>query len=71
MGFIKEEDQVPVLDPQLIRNNFIKSWFVLDLLAAFPADSIIVVVVSHIQLAAVRRILRSVCVVVLLFLITH
>ncbi|KAI7790167.1 potassium/sodium hyperpolarization-activated cyclic nucleotide-gated channel 1 [Triplophysa rosa] len=116
MGFCNEDDQVPILDPQVIKNEYLRSWFVPDLLAAFPADVFIVIVenyhvepsslmaskllrilmfarilslirllrvpklarfflelesVSHIRLAAVRILFRSVCVILLLFLITH
>ncbi|XP_056622520.1 potassium/sodium hyperpolarization-activated cyclic nucleotide-gated channel 1 [Triplophysa dalaica] len=38
---------MPIVDPQLIKNEYLRSWLVPDLLAAFPADVCIVIVENY------------------------
>ncbi|KAK6487004.1 potassium/sodium hyperpolarization-activated cyclic nucleotide-gated channel 1-like [Huso huso] len=44
MGVITEDSEVVLLDPKLIACHYLKSWFVLDLISAFPVDYVILIV---------------------------
>ncbi|XP_016092164.1 potassium/sodium hyperpolarization-activated cyclic nucleotide-gated channel 1-like [Sinocyclocheilus grahami] len=43
MGIFSDDGQA-ILDPKLIRNDYFKSWFSPDVVAAFPVDIIIIIV---------------------------
>ncbi|XP_065138805.1 potassium/sodium hyperpolarization-activated cyclic nucleotide-gated channel 2 [Paramisgurnus dabryanus] len=66
MGIFTEDGQVPILDPKLIRKDYLKSWFVPDVVAAFPVD-IIIVIVDHCNSADTSSLLASKMVRMLMF----
>ncbi|KAA0714940.1 Potassium/sodium hyperpolarization-activated cyclic nucleotide-gated channel 1 [Triplophysa tibetana] len=47
LGFFNEDNQMPIVDPQVIKNDYLRSWFVPDLVAAFPSDVCIVIVENY------------------------
>ncbi|XP_073809594.1 potassium/sodium hyperpolarization-activated cyclic nucleotide-gated channel 2 isoform X4 [Danio rerio] len=70
MGIFNDNGEA-ILDPQKIREDYLHSWFVPDLVAAFPVDIIIIIVVSDIRLEEVKKILRLLFVLFMMAVIWH
>ncbi|KAK7154987.1 hypothetical protein R3I93_009822 [Phoxinus phoxinus] len=70
MGIFSEDGQA-ILDPKLIRKDYFTSWFVPDVVAAFPVDIIIIIVVSDVQLEEVKKLCRLAFVFLMMVLIWH
>ncbi|XP_067278414.1 potassium/sodium hyperpolarization-activated cyclic nucleotide-gated channel 1-like [Pseudorasbora parva] len=45
IGILNEDGQA-ILDPKLIRQDYFRSWFVLDVVAAFPVD-VVIIIMEH------------------------
>jgi len=43
-GIVNEENSEIILDPKVIKMNYLKSWFVVDLLSSIPVDYIFLIV---------------------------
>ena len=43
-GIVNEDSSEIILDPKVIRMNYLKSWFVVDLLSSIPVDYIFLIV---------------------------
>ncbi|XP_053491048.1 potassium/sodium hyperpolarization-activated cyclic nucleotide-gated channel 2-like [Ictalurus furcatus] len=43
MGFISEDNEAVILDLKSIRQNYLKSWFIPDMIAAFPVGYILLI----------------------------
>eukprot|EP01135_Chromosphaera_perkinsii_P009268 Nk52_evm20s1705 gene=Nk52_evmTU20s1705 len=60
-GYLDDSGR-PIMDPKLIRKHYLRGWFVLDLLAAFPFSLLLLVNGQHVTqytaLAKTPRILR-------------
>ncbi|KAK7154988.1 hypothetical protein R3I93_009822 [Phoxinus phoxinus] len=65
MGIFSEDGQA-ILDPKLIRKDYFTSWFVPDVVAAFPVD-IIIIIVEHFYHADTTSLVASKFVRMLMF----
>ncbi|XP_043104486.1 potassium/sodium hyperpolarization-activated cyclic nucleotide-gated channel 1 [Puntigrus tetrazona] len=65
MGIFNDDGQA-ILDPKLIRNDYFKSWFCPDVVAAFPVD-IVIVIVEHFYHADTDLLMASKLVRILMF----
>ncbi|XP_056112699.1 potassium/sodium hyperpolarization-activated cyclic nucleotide-gated channel 1-like [Rhinichthys klamathensis goyatoka] len=65
MGIFSEDGQA-ILDPKLIRKDYFRSWFVPDVVAAFPVD-IIIIIVEHVDHADTASLVASKLVRMLMF----
>ncbi|ROL49041.1 Potassium/sodium hyperpolarization-activated cyclic nucleotide-gated channel 1 [Anabarilius grahami] len=65
MGIFSEDGQA-ILDPKLIRKDYFSSWFVPDVVAAFPVD-IIIIIVEHFYHADTLSLVASKMVRILMF----
>ncbi|KAG7261344.1 hypothetical protein CRUP_031815 [Coryphaenoides rupestris] len=43
-GIVNEESSEIILDPKIIKMNYLKSWFVVDFLSSIPVDYIFLIV---------------------------
>ncbi|XP_069035088.1 potassium/sodium hyperpolarization-activated cyclic nucleotide-gated channel 1-like isoform X1 [Lepisosteus oculatus] len=44
MGIITDDSEVVILNPKEIRNHYLKTWFALDLISAFPIDYLALII---------------------------
>nr|XP_015219516.1 PREDICTED: potassium/sodium hyperpolarization-activated cyclic nucleotide-gated channel 1-like isoform X2 [Lepisosteus oculatus] len=44
MGVITDDSEVVILNPKEIRNHYLKTWFALDLISAFPIDYLALII---------------------------
>ncbi|XP_051725766.1 potassium/sodium hyperpolarization-activated cyclic nucleotide-gated channel 1 isoform X1 [Ctenopharyngodon idella] len=65
MGVFNEDGQA-ILDPKIIRKDYFSSWFVPDVVAAFPVD-IIIIIVEHFYHADTISLVASKMVRILMF----
>nr|QKM75727.1 hyperpolarization-activated channel selective for protons [Danio rerio] len=65
MGIFNDNGEA-ILDPQKIREDYLHSWFVPDLVAAFPVD-IIIIIVEQFYIADTSSLLASKMVRILMF----
>ncbi|XP_077050427.1 potassium/sodium hyperpolarization-activated cyclic nucleotide-gated channel 3 isoform X2 [Siphateles boraxobius] len=65
MGIFNEDGQA-ILDPKIIRKEYFRSWFVPDVVAAFPVD-IIIIVVENFYHADTTSLMASKMVRILMF----
>ncbi|KAI2653327.1 Potassium/sodium hyperpolarization-activated cyclic nucleotide-gated channel 1 [Labeo rohita] len=65
MGIFSDDGQA-ILDPKIIRQDYFKSWFGPDVVAAFPVD-IIIIIVEHFYHADTASLMASKLVRILMF----
>uniref|UniRef100_A0A4W3HTD9 Ion transport domain-containing protein n=1 Tax=Callorhinchus milii TaxID=7868 RepID=A0A4W3HTD9_CALMI len=43
LGYTDEDMEVIIVDPKQIKNHYLKTWFVIDLIAALPVEYILLI----------------------------
>uniref|UniRef100_A0AAQ5XW91 Cyclic nucleotide-binding domain-containing protein n=1 Tax=Amphiprion ocellaris TaxID=80972 RepID=A0AAQ5XW91_AMPOC len=71
MGIITEDAEEAILDIKRIRVSYLRTWFIPDVIAAFPIGYILLFAVSNANLEVVRLFFRILSLFMMIFLLCH